>query len=174
MVIDGQSIIDRHLVTIPEGPGIDTEKQIQPNGIDLRVESISVVQGVTDVPRDDHVGYQEISYDQLPVYKHRIYLEGGKSYVVNFRETISVQDGFCAIIVPRSSLLRTGTLITSALWDTGFNGKLGGVIRPLNDLKIEPGARLAQVLFLQAEFNGKRYEGRYQGHTSQTALMTNG
>lgn len=174
-VLDGASIIDKHLVTIPDQVGRGeayADAQVQPNGVDLRVKSISHVTGKAFVPTEGKADFGMVNWEELPTNDGWYELEKSAQYVVNFQEEISVSDGFCAIIVPRSSLLRAGAFITSALWDTGFQGQLGGVIRPLNDIAIQRGARLAQVLFLRAEFNGKRYEGRYQGSTSQTALMT--
>lgn len=173
MVLDGQSVIDKHLVHFPKDEQMfDEEAQIQPNGIDLRVISVSSVFGTARVPRDGKVDFSKMKVEELPWKDAYVSLKPGESYVVNFREEISVRDGYCAIIVPRSSLLRSGNFVTSALWDTGFQGTLGGVIRPLNQVEIEYGARLAQVQFHEAKFRGDRYEGRYQNTTSQTALMT--
>lgn len=172
MVIDGRTILEKQLVTIPnDNYSFDEEKQVQPNGLDLRVTAISLVSGKAQVPRDSHTNYTNMHISPLGWKDGYVTVAAGSQYVVDFREEISVREGFCAIIVPRSSLLRSGLFITSALWDTGFQGQLGGSLRPLNQIEIEFGARLAQVVFFKSEFNGLRYEGRYQNTTSQTAMM---
>lgn len=175
MILDGRTVIEKGMVSFPKDEyevAFDTEEQAQPNGVDLRCIAVSQISGNLRVPREGSVSFNEIRHEEIPWKNGWISLKPGVHYVVNFRENIAVREGFCAIIVARSSLLRGGAHITSAVWDTGFEGKLGGVIRPLNPMDIELGARLAQVQFHQAVFNGHRYEGRYQGTSSQTALMT--
>lgn len=175
MVLDGRTILDKHIVSIPDDHQVfDVEEQVQPNGLDLRVVQLTEVRGRLKVPRESGVDYAEIQTTEIPWKSGWISAKSGVSYVVEFREFISVKDGFCAIIHPRSSLVRSGINVTSGVWDTGFEGRLGGVLRPLNDVDIEYGSRLAQVQISRSEFNGHRYDGRYQGATSRTALMTNG
>lgn len=174
-MIDGRTILDKHLVSIPNDQYVfDVEKQMQPNGFDLRVVSISTAVGSVTVPAEQHVDYSQMIVNRVDCKDGYFSLKANQNYVVNYRESISVKDGFAAIIVGRSSLLRAGIFITSALYDTGFEGQLGGVIRPMNNAKIQFGARLGQVIFHESKFNGMRYQGRYQGTNSQEAFMTNG
>lgn len=165
-VLDGRTIVEKGMVDPVD------DDQVQPNGVDLRVASIQRVRGHYRVPKDGSVDFSAIQCKEVAWNNGWCVLEPGNNYVVSYRENVSVRDGYCAIIVARSSLLRGGSFVTSAIWDTGFGGGLGGVIRPLVKVEIERGARLAQIQFHEAKFNGHRYEGRYQGTTSQTALMT--
>lgn len=172
MVLDGKTIVEKPYVYAgPDRPAI-TEEQIQPNGVDLRVEWVHEIKGTAFLGEDSKMDYslmkkREASMDDQGFYLLKPY----KQYMVDFMEEVSVPEGYCAIIYPRSSLLRVGAFITSALWDTGFNGTLGASVRVLNPLCVKEGARLAQVVFHKAAFNGHRYEGRYQGTNSQSVFI---
>lgn len=174
MVLSGKKVIEEEYVRFPnDGQIFDHDSQIQPNGIDMRVLEVFNVNGSATLGRDKPMDFTDIRATKLQWKQGWINLVPGGNYVVNFREEITVPSHYCAIIKPRSSMLRVGAFVTSALWDAGFTGALGAVVRPLNEVKIEYGARLAQVMFLEAE-EGQLYDGRYQGTTSQTALMSNG
>lgn len=169
MVIDGNTIIDKNLVTVPDDL-YNVLDQIQPNGVDLRVDKIWEVTGKGVLEADSKMNYKQMQKREA-FYKEGYYaLKPHIAYAIDFRERISVPDGYCAIVYPRSSLLRVGAFVTSALWDTGFQGQLGGFLRALNPIDIALGARLAQVVFTQSKFSGLRYNGRYQGTTSQVTF----
>lgn len=169
MVLDGKTAAGKSYVTFSSP--FDSEAQIQPNGIDLRIEKITEVTGHLTVPRDDCVDHSAVNRVEAPYSQGFYSCKAERHYLVDFYESISVPDGYCAIILPRSSLLRAGAFMTSALWDTGFTGQLGASLRPLLPVGIEVGARMCQVVFMQAKFSGHRYSGRYQGATSQTSEM---
>lgn len=168
MVLDGRSILDKGIVTFPNEL-YDNETVVQPNGIDLRVDKVFYLAGTVTLPRDKKIQTNRLTVSEIPLKDgafELIYPEG--NYLVDFREDCSMKDGFCGIIIPRSSLLRTGIFVTSALWDTGFHGRLGASIRIRNKIKIQHGAALAQLVVMKGEFNGHRYEGRYLDKVSQT------
>lgn len=172
MILDGEEILVKGIVKLndvyTEGEQMD---QIQPNGIDLRVHDITKVLGQLSVPRSGRVNYGALEVAQIHWERGWTLVKPGDSYIVEFEEFISVPDGYCAIIEPRSSLLRSGVNIASGVWDTGFQGSLGGVIRPFIHARIEKGARIAQVQVHESRFDGHRYNGRYQGATSRAAFM---
>lgn len=168
MVLDGKTIAYKNYVT-----PVDDE-QVQPNGVDLRVKEIWAVDGKAYLDADSKMHFMNMNkYSALEHFDNgesEFVLYAGTHYAVDFMETVSVPERYCAIIYPRSSLLRAGAFVTSALWDTGFEGQLGGFIRPMCDLYIHPKARIAQIVFTKANFNGHRYDGRYQGATSQLGI----
>lgn len=144
----------------------DTEEQIQPNGVDLRLHAVKYVSGQ---PRLPAYGRLDASHVQVSDVNAKdgwfdLYQTQG-NYLVDFRETITVPDGYCAIIITRSSLVRCGVDIFTGLWDTGFTGRLGGSVRTKNPIKLQYGARLGQVMFYKSVFNGHRYAGAYKGTT---------
>lgn len=164
--LDGRSIVERHYVTFPDDL-YNTDEQIQPNGVDLRVHRVVHVSGVARLPSDtSKLDGDLVNITEIPPKNGWFSLKVNPgNYLVDFRENITVPDGYCAIIIPRSSMARTGINVLSGLWDTGFTGRLGASIRNLNPIDIQYGARLAQVMFVKSEFSGHRYSGRYQGTT---------
>lgn len=170
MILDGRTAVDKYYVTGTQLYPIE-DIQVQPNGVDLRVDKIYQISGHAHLGEDSKMNYSDMqkseAFNKEGFYELKPHLQ----YMVDFHETVSVPEGYCAIIYPRSSLLRVGSFITSALWDTGFQGQLGASIRTLNPISIAAGARLAQIVFNKAAFNGHRYDGRYQGATSQAVYI---
>lgn len=165
MVLDGKEILEKYYVTAPDNV-YPIDEQVQPNGVDLRLDSIKFVQGKASLPRDGRLNATDVQIQDIPAKDGWFDLQMWQgNYLVDFRESISVPDGYCAIIITRSSLVRIGCDVITGLWDTGFSGRLGGSLRLRNPIKIQYGARMAQVMFYKSVFNGHRYEGAYKGTT---------
>ena len=60
----------------------------------------------------------------------------------------------------------------AGLYDSGWQGRLGGSLRIHGDVTIEYGAKLAQLVVMESRYRGALYTGRYQGSDSQTAIQT--
>lgn len=171
MLLDGQQILDKKIVTFSEEL-VDTDSQIQPNGLDLRVDKIYRAAGTVRVPRDGKV---EAGLQVIPLEVKGAFWElkpDSDLYWVDFLEQIHLPDGYCATLITRSSLVRAGVDVVSGLWDTGFYGQLGCTLRVHSPISIEWGAKLCQIQVHESKFNGLRYEGRYKGSNSQTAITT--
>lgn len=164
MVLDGATVVSKNYVTFPDAL-FDTEEQIQPNGVDLRLERVLYVQGKPTLPADGRIDVDNVQITEQEPCKEGWFelTETVGNYLVDFRESISVPDGYCAIIVTRSSLVRCGVDVFTGLWDTGYQGRLGGSLRLRNPISLQYGARLGQVMFHKSAFNGHRYAGLYQG-----------
>lgn len=169
MVLDGRSIIEKAMVTFSSDVLLDTEDQIQPNGVDLRIDKLYEVNGRVTIPREGKAKSDLRAREVDPKDGYWSITPGGL-YYVDFLETISVSDEWCATLATRSSLVRAGVDVVSGLWDTGFKGTLGCTLRVWSPVDIEWGAKLCQVMFWKSVFNGHYYTGRYQGTTSQTAI----
>lgn len=165
MILDGRTVVEKNLVTFPDAV-FNTDEQVQPNGVDLRVHRVVEVVGQVRLPREGKIDPTGLQIRELPCKDgwFELPLSHG-NYLVDFLEFITVPDGWCAIVIPRSSMVRTGISVESGLWDTGFQGRLGACIRNRNPIGIQYGARIAQVLFSKSQFNGHRYSGSYQGTT---------
>lgn len=172
MILDGATIVAKNYVTFPSNGVFDEEEQIQPNGVDLRLETLKLVSGRAALPRDTHIIGTEIQINEVTPKDgwFDLHSQSG-NYLVDFAETISVPDGYCATIITRSSLRRVGMDVVAGLYDTGFSGRLGASIRIRNPVRIQVGARIAQVMFHTAQFNGHRYAGMYQNTTSQSERL---
>ena len=88
------------------------------------------------------------------------------SYQVTFNEIVSIPRDAAAIGRARSSLLRCGASLETALWDPGSRGRSQSLLVVYNPagLKLKKEARLMQLVFLRLEKEAeKEYSGRYQG-----------
>jgi len=142
--------------------GMD-EKQYQVNGIDLRLDKVykfvsfgSVFIEEVKLPPIEEIKVEGIEGKQVYV------LDKG-TYLIEFFETIEVPNDAIGICFPRSSLLRSGCDIRTALWDSGYKGKSRALMVVYNPIVIEKGARIAQIIFLRTEKKVERsYSGQYQ------------
>jgi len=141
---------------------VNLDVQLQPAGFDLTLKSIHVFNdaGVIDfdnklrrIPR-----YAELSFE-----KNKVELKQG-SYLVTFNEKVNIPSFLVAIGRPRSSLLRSGATVHTALWDPGYRGRSRALLVVFNDsgITLYKNARLLQLVFFRLERNpDKLYSGIY-------------
>ena len=87
------------------------------------------------------------------------------AYKVGFNETVSVPSDRFAIARPRSSLLRMGASVPTALWDSGFRGKGQALLVVHNPygLRLRKDTRLVQLVFFALQGPAEQlYNGLYQ------------
>jgi len=88
------------------------------------------------------------------------------AYLVTFNEIVSIPKDMAAIARPRSSLLRMGATMETALWDPGYRGRSQSLLVVYNSqgLRLKRNARLMQLVFMRLEMEAdKVYSGIYQG-----------
>jgi len=136
--------------------------QVQPAGVDLRVESVfsfnspgllgvekRVLSNVVEVPLTN--GFWEL---------------GPGAYKVRFVEAVEVPLGYVGFCFPRSSLLRMGAYVGCAVWDPGYRGRGEALLYVVNPhgIRLEAKARIVQLVFIRMEEEpGEGYRGVYQG-----------
>ncbi len=143
---------------------VDPETQLQPNGIDLRVERVQRLTspgllGAADTVREP-AGREDVSADQDGWWKL-----GRGAYVVTYRERVNLPPDLMALIRPRSSLLRSGVTLHGAVWDAGYSGRGEGLLSVPNEhgYRLQRGARIAQLVFFRLSSPTQAgYAGRYQ------------
>lgn len=142
------------------------KNQVQQVSLDLTIASIALV-------GDCGYIFKEVK-PQLPSYKGLqlsigpekltgFYLQPGY-YALEFNESVEVPLDKAVQVIHRSSLLRSGTEIKSAIYDPGFNGQLGAFAVVHKSIFIELGARIACVYgFTCTEVSDElKYQGNYQ------------
>ena len=134
------------------------EVQVQPNGVDLTVEAVSVVDGIGRIA----IGGKDNADHRFIDPEDGWYELTPGSYVVRYAEQVAIPDDHVGYILPRSSLLRNGTTLHTAVWDTGYEGKGAGLMTVGATIEIEAGARIGQFVLAEAEHAG-RYDGTYHG-----------
>ncbi|MFB6267072.1 MAG: deoxyuridine 5'-triphosphate nucleotidohydrolase [Halodesulfurarchaeum sp.] len=140
------------------------EAQIQPNGVDLRLERVLEQREPGYIHRDDRgIGDRVPASSEVLDDSERetFYLEPG-GYVAEYRETVSIPEGHVGFVFPRSSLMRNSCMLNTAVWDAGYTGRGEGLLQVHHPVELECGARIAQLVLAQADHEGL-YEGSYQG-----------
>jgi dUTP pyrophosphatase len=151
-----------HGLSFPGAPAPDLQRQ--PAGFDLTVHSVARFAGT---------GRLDLKNTQrkLPEVEEIPWPEGGApillapgGYLVTYNEEIAVPPDCAGLVLPRSSLMRCGATLHSALWDPGYRGRGQGLLAVFNELALYPNARIGQFVLLGLDTLPEAlYEGQYQG-----------
>ncbi len=138
--------------------------QMQPNGIELTLQRVEVHESSGSIAFDN-------SERKLPLTKALdfdndgwIHLPKG-SYKIVFNEIVNIPKNIAAIAKPRSSLLRCGATIETAVWDAGYSGRSESLLVVYNEngFSVKKNARVLQLLFFRlGEEVHEGYSGAYQ------------
>ena len=145
---------------------IDPEIQIQPNGVDLTVERIEKFVGpgrIGFLNRDRAISKTE----QLEFNDDGWIFLKPDAYKIVFNEILNIPLDVIAIAAPRSTLLRCGVTIETAIWDAGYRGRSESLLVVLNKngYFIRKNARILQLIFIKIITENaiaEGYKGRYQ------------
>lgn len=162
MFLNPQSLVDKKIITFPTN--IDITKHLQQNGIDVDCDKVSYLPNeIPIVGKSLQVKPKLVDLKKEDIYKGEIgwYLKTGRAYSFDSTFYVEIPEGMCGWLIGRSSFNRSGVLIRSGLFDSGFKGYLGATIYCFSDIKIEQGARIAQFVMAKAE-NASLYNGQYQ------------
>ncbi|MEZ5339801.1 MAG: deoxyuridine 5'-triphosphate nucleotidohydrolase [bacterium] len=146
----------------PGSPDPDTQRQ--PAGYDFSLKSIAAFRGPATLDFSN-------AKRELPELAELAWPEDGSpielspgGYLVTYNETVSVPEHSAGILLPRSSLMRCGATLHSALWDPGYIGKGQGLMTVYNSLRLHRDARIAQFILIAIEGQVESlYSGQYQG-----------
>jgi len=145
--------------------GVQAEQaHIQPNGVDMSVDAVWRFLGAgrlgidnadRTLPVPEELPFDTAGWLELPP----------ATYGVRYAEWVEVPLDCGGLCFPRSSLLRMGVSVPTAVWDAGYAGRGSGllVVSSPYGLRIQHGARIAQlVLFRLTEPASAAYAGQYQ------------
>ncbi|MBP1910695.1 deoxyuridine 5'-triphosphate nucleotidohydrolase [Methanolobus bombayensis] len=143
---------------------VDTETQLQPNSVELTLKGIETYtnSGAVDfdnserkIPSTEPVEFDENGW---------AHLEPGV-YKITFNEIVNIPLDRAAIARPRSTLLRCGANIGTAVWDSGYRGRSESMLVVYNPygFRLKRNARVMQLMFfdLHSELT-EGYSGQYQ------------
>jgi len=139
----------------------DLQAQMQPAGVDLTVERIESFMTRPSFTLNS----LEAAKTKEVRNRNSVYVLKAGPYRLTFSEDIRIPADCCGLVLPRSSLLRSGVAIHTALWDPGYQGKGKVLLSVLNrkGAVISVGARVAQLLVFQLSGEPhKIYSGQYQ------------
>ena len=140
------------------------EEQVQPNGIDLTLREVALPQSSGKIAAMDS---QRLVSDLAPLVfdgLNFIDLMPG-AYIITYNEIIHLPKNVMALATPRSSLLRCGVAINTAVWDAGYSGRSQSLMVVYNPqgFRLQRNARIVQLVFFQLTQETEGYRRAYQG-----------
>ncbi len=144
---------------------LDVDGQVQPNGVDLTLQSVSRYDGVGTVAasNSDRVlpDLSTVEFDGDGFVR----LEPGPYHIV-YNEIVNLPLDLMALGRPRSSLARCGVAIHTAVWDAGYHGRSTSLLVVSNPsgFRVQRNAKVMQLVFFGLSQRASvGYQGRYQG-----------
>ena len=143
------------------------KEMIQPAGVDLRAGQVfkfkenatfQLLKSGKNLPER----YKAMRFREFPNKPRGGWHLSPDTYILRYEQIIAIPDDCIGLVLPRSSLMRAGGMINTAVWDPGYKGKGEGRLEIAVPTDLEKGARIAQLVFIPAEAR-ENYDGQYQG-----------
>lgn len=132
-------------------------------GYDLTLKSVKIVNGGAVMSDKTNVTSYSDKASQTNKDGREVYEFAPGTYSLTFEQGIKLPSSKTAFIVHRSSVLRCGGVITSGIYDPGFEvDEMGAMLIVTEPLIIEKGARVAQVYIFENN-EAEAYDGQWQG-----------
>ena len=137
---------------------------MQPNGFDLTVRETALLQSSGRIAASNN---QRLVSDLAPLMFNGLgfidLLPG--AYIITFNEIVHLPKNIMALAKPRSSLLRCGVTVDTAVWDAGYSGRSQSLMVVYNSqgFRLQRDARVMQLIFLRLTEETEGYQGAYQG-----------
>mgnify|MGYP001143361020 CR=1 FL=1 len=164
------AVLSKHEIKglIKQGPPliegfINLDEQLQPNGIDLTLREIAMFQSPGKIAVSNR---QRLVSDLAPLVFDGldfIHLMPG-AYSITYNEVIHLPKDIMALAMPRSSLLRCGVTVNTAVWDAGYSGRSQSLMVVYNSqgFRLQRNARIVQLIFFRLGKETEGYQGSYQ------------
>ncbi|MDK2892901.1 deoxyuridine 5'-triphosphate nucleotidohydrolase [Methanohalophilus sp.] len=138
--------------------------QVQPNGIELTLKEIHLIEGMGTVDFDNS---ERVIPKTTPLkFSSDGWIELGTGiYKIIFNEIVNIPKDTAALATPRSSIIRCGATLETAVWDAGYRGRSECLLVVFNKdgIRLQKNARVIQLVFYSMESAvDKGYCGRYQ------------
>lgn len=168
--------VARHLEP-HEGGELDDE-QIQPNGVDLKIDKVLKHSGKAHLTDGEYKKparseAAKISVDSLAadiadtIDSDWVYNLKAGGYVIVYDEKITeIPEGHIGIVFPRSRVLRTSGHVNTAVWDSGYSGRGEGGLMLTQPTFLDPDMKIAQMTFARASHTTD-YNGSHQGERTE-------
>ncbi len=142
---------------------INPDEQLQPNGVDLTLREIALFQSPGKIATSNS---QRLVSDLAPLVFDGldfIHLAPG-IYSITYNEIVHLPRNIMALATPRSSLLRCGVTVNTAIWDAGYSGRSQSLMVVYNPqgFRLQRNARIVQLVFFRLTGETEGYRGTYQ------------
>jgi dUTP pyrophosphatase len=143
---------------------IDLEEQVQPNGVDLTLRDIALIQSSGQIAASND--QRQLSDLSPLVFDGLGYIDlVPGAYIITYNEVVHLPENIMALGRPRSSLLRCGVTVGTAVWDAGYEGRSQSLLVVYNPrgFRLQKNARVMQLIFMYLSEKTEGYKGAYQG-----------
>ena len=143
---------------------LDLETQVQVNGFDLTLRDVAETRSAGTIAAAN--SQRSVSELSPLVFDGSGYLELAPGiYIITYNEVVHLPKNIMALGRPRSSLLRCGVNVGTAVWDAGYSGRSQSLLMVQNPLgfRLQQNARIIQLVFLELTSGTEGYRGVYQG-----------
>jgi len=146
----------------------DADTQVQPCGVDLTLRQVS---RFADAGSVDYDNSARVISDREPLDWSNgwVHLPEGAYHVI-YNEIVNLPPDIMALAYPRSSLLRCGATVYTAVWDPGYSGRAEALLHVQNPagLRLAENARIVQLVFTRlGNPVGSQYAGRFHGENTE-------
>lgn len=146
---------------------LELRLQLQNNGFDFTLRSVAAFTSLGQLamdnaervlPQTTALEFDSGEYLQLAPGQYRII----------YNEVVHLPNNLLALGFPRSSLLRCGADMRTAVWDAGYSGRSESllVVHNQHGLRLKRNARLLQLVFFTLGSETEGYRGMYQGENT--------
>ncbi|WP_202319411.1 deoxyuridine 5'-triphosphate nucleotidohydrolase [Archaeoglobus neptunius] len=141
---------------------VDLETQLQPNGFDCTLKAVAKLRGCGRVDFDN--SRRELPDLEEIKFGDWVYLPKGV-YRAYLNEVVKIGRDLMAIARPRSTLVRCGANVLTAVWDAGYEGRseVGIVVYNEAGIWLSRNARIVQLVFIRLTSETEEYRGIYKG-----------
>ena len=142
---------------------LNLDEQLQPNGFDLTLREVALLESSGKIAvKDTERRLPELAplaFDGLGF----IDLVPG-IYSITYNEVVHLPRNVMALGRPRSSLLRCGVTVGTAVWDAGYSGRSQSLLVVYNPrgFRLQRNARVMQLVFFGLSQETEGYQGFYQ------------
>ena len=143
---------------------INLKEQVQPNGIDLTLREVALLQSSGRIAVAD--SQRQVSALAPLVFDGLDFIDLiPGAYIITYNEIVHLPVDVMALAAPRSSLLRCGVTVNTAVWDAGYSGRSQSLMIVYNPggFRLQRNARIVQLVFLRLIQATEGYRGAYQG-----------
>jgi deoxycytidine triphosphate deaminase len=146
----------------------DSGEQKQPAGFDVTVSSIQSFPQ-TKFTLGIEKG-ENSTLVQVPAADDKYFDLQPGAYFVELNEITTIPPDAIGLLLPRSTLLRNGLDVRTALFDPGYSGQPKVMLVCHRPARVQKFSRIGQLVILKSdrEFMNK-YSGQYQGERSMSS-----
>jgi len=143
---------------------IDLATQVQPNGVELTLREVALLQTSGKIATSS--SQRQVSVLAPLVFDGLDFIDlMPGAYIITYNEIVHLPNNVMAFGRPRSSLLRCGVMVNTAVWDAGYHGRSQSLMVVYNPqgFRLQKNARIVQLVFLWLNQETEGYQGIYQG-----------